>query len=124
MGPTNTRVRRRTSTILNILEGEKLDFLIEISNDNFFDNKKKSVEWLVNKLSQEKCQTTVIYRTLHRSSGEFFVYLIRGHNRKVIFSSCDYHVDSVKGDFISRKNYLMILDCIVQFLEVKLDNMQ
>ncbi len=120
MGSANCS-KRKTSALQTFLKGKKLTFVIEISPDSDLEKRKSSCEWFFEQLKIEKCQYSSTYKMLHRKNGEFYVYIINGLNKKIIFSSSDSHRDAVNGNLISRKNYLNVIENIVRFLNINID---
>jgi hypothetical protein len=106
-----------TSVLLDKLKDKTLNFQIEISPDDQYQNRKNSAEWFFEKLESETIHSNTSYKVMHRNRDNFCVYLVNGYNKKIIFSSSESHIDAVTGSIINRKNYYMILNNIVDFVE-------
>jgi hypothetical protein len=90
---------------------------VEISPDDKFEQRKKSVEWFIEKLRTEHCNVEAEFKTLHKKNEEFYVCIKRESQKKIVFSLEDSHVDTVTGSLVNKKNYSLILNNIVEFLD-------
>jgi len=99
------------------LKIQKLNFQIEVSADDDFVERKNSAEWFFKQLEQEEINFERNYKIVHKNKGDFCVCIVRGYDRKIIFSSDDSHKDTVIGSLINENNYILIIDNLVNFLD-------
>jgi hypothetical protein len=118
----NSNVSDTATKLLEKLKGESINILIEISPDNDYFERLKSVEWFVDNLNREGCKATLEnVKVLHRKKGEFYINIVdpEKKEKKIVFSSSDSHVDVVTGSLVNKKNYYLILNNIVEYLDKK-----
>ena len=101
------------------LDNKSIELLIEITPDVDYNERKKSVDWFVKELEKINTKVTVSYKVLHTKQEEFYVYVVRDLERKIIFSNSESHKDTVTGSLLNKKNYFLILMNIVEFLKTK-----
>jgi hypothetical protein len=103
--------------LVELLKNDYLCIIIELSPDDDYHKRKQSAHWMTQKLIKINCKLNVIHKILHYKKGEFYIYIEKNLERKIIFSNSTSHVDTVNGTLVNKKNYSLILSNIIKFLK-------
>lgn len=115
-GSPRTRSNSINYSLSESLHGKDLNITIEISPDEDYYSRVKSTEWFIRELKKSYVNLNVNYKMLHTNKGEFYIYVQREHERKIIFSSSQSYLDTVTGSLINKKNYCLIMNNLINFL--------
>jgi hypothetical protein len=113
---SNINSKRKLSGLLSSLKDHHLKFIVELYPDH---DALLSLDWFFKQLDAEGLAYEKIVKFIHKCNGLFCLSLECGNERKIIFSNSDSHLDCVRAKLITEKNFLLILNNLLQFLELK-----
>ena len=110
MGAAAVRVEAKSKAIKNA-NGKEIELFVEICDSLGFGGKKDQVLGLIKMLNDKGYDVNYVIEPMKGGNGEYFVYVVCGGNKKIVFSNDKKH-GCVLGNKISKQNMTEIITAI------------